>query len=336
MTRRPTLLAGAIGTALFAGAVGTPGTAGAAHPANQQASLDSARQILLTAQKRLVQARAEAAAVQIDAIDGVVGPDAVAAVTDTGLSSGSSDLELIATLMNPGDPQGVLGTATIEQLGSVENLSDDSKPTIPVVHTAQQATALAKRKVALAERRLVGAQALVKQITRPGTADGPGAAKLARLCAEAGVVIEQCEPVRWDEGHLQFDTVMIGRTVNITWPAVKLVGGWRPSDPYPDHPSGRAADIMMPNGGQGSDVALGNAIAKYFQQHAEEYGIEYMIWRQRQWQAGDPVGAWNGMSDRGSATANHFDHVHITVTDGHSGTVFRDLIKEARAAGLGA
>ena len=79
----------------------------------------------------------------------------------------------------------------------------------------------------------------------------------------------------------------------------------------------------MPNGGStAGDVKLGNEIAEYFQKHAADYGIYYMIWRQRIWKASDPVGQWTGMSDRGSPTANHMDHVHISVTDGTSGSGF--------------
>ena len=146
------------------------------------------------------------------------------------------------------------------------------------------------------------------------------------------MVVDVCQPVRWNEAHLQFDPVMIRRTVNVSYPEIRTVGGYRPYDPYPDHPSGRAADIMMPNGGTGSDVKLGNEIARYFQKHAKQYGIYYMLWRQQMWKAGDPVGAWTGVSDRGDPTSNHMDHVHITVSTGHEGTAWRELLKDARQA----
>ena len=38
--------------------------------------------------------------------------------------------------------------------------------------------------------------------------------------------------------------------------------------------------------------------------------MKYVIWRQRYW---EPGGSWEPMEDRGSPTANHMDHVHVTV-----------------------
>lgn len=140
---------------------------------------------------------------------------------------------------------------------------------------------------------------------------GPGAAKLAELCGDDTSGL--CRTPKWSEDHLTFDAAVIGRYVAATWPQIKMVGGWRPSDPYPDHPSGRAVDIMMPNGGSGKDKELGDEIAAYFQKHAKEYGVEYILWRQRTWSVGDGPKGWRQMSDRGSPTANHMDHVHITV-----------------------
>lgn len=336
MTRRrsiplPVTLAATVSTAALLAT--TPAVAAPITPGTLQQALTQAQRLLANARADLAEARAAAAAVRRQAALGVVDVASVAAGQRPHVTAATSDIELIAGLVDPQDPNGALRSATIAELSELDG-GTPSAGAQPAARTPQQALVIANRSVARAAERAASARALVQQITNPGTADGPGAAELARKCAAAGVVIEQCQPVRWTEGHLQYDTVMIGRTVNVTWPAVKVVGGWRPSDPYPDHPSGRAADIMMPNAGQGSDVALGNAIARYFQQHADEYGIDYMIWRQRQWQAGTPFGAWNSMSDRGSAAANHFDHVHITVTDGHSGTAFQQLVKQARATGL--
>ena len=55
---------------------------------------------------------------------------------------------------------------------------------------------------------------------------------------------------------------------------------------------------------------LGTAIANFLIAHASEFGIEDVIWRQQIWMPGF---GWKGMSDRGSATANHYDHVHVKV-----------------------
>ena len=191
----------------------------------------------------------------------------------------------------------------------------------------QQATVLvseAKAQLRAAEASLKavkGNRNLLGQVAS-GSSAGIGTATITKRCLSAEVVVDICGKPPWSERNLTFDAVVIERYVHSKWPQIKDVGGWRPSDPFPDHPSGRAVDIMMPNAGAAKDVPVGNEIAKYFQEHAAEYGIYYMIWRQRMWKASDPVGQWTGMSDRGSPTANHMDHVHITVTDGTSGSGF--------------
>jgi hypothetical protein len=39
----------------------------------------------------------------------------------------------------------------------------------------------------------------------------------------------------------------------------------------------------------------------------------YIIYRQRIWDIRNASAGWVPMADRGSITANHFDHVHISV-----------------------
>ena len=56
--------------------------------------------------------------------------------------------------------------------------------------------------------------------------------------------------------------------------------------------------------------STGDAIAAYLQQNAGRLNIKYLIWKQRYWQPGSD---WRMMSDRGSATQNHYDHVHVSV-----------------------
>lgn len=203
-----------------------------------------------------------------------------------------------------------------------------------------ESEARAQLKAAESSLRAIKAnRSLLGQVAQ-GSAGGSGTAEITKRCLSAQVVVDICGKPPWTEQNLTFDAVVIGRYVHTKWPQIKDVGGWRPSDPYPDHPSGRAVDIMMPNGGAPKDVAIGDSIARYFQKNAAEYGIYYMIWRQRIWKASDPVGQWTGMSDRGSPTANHMDHVHISVTDGTSGSGFelaelrsrdlQDLLDEAK------
>lgn len=84
---------------------------------------------------------------------------------------------------------------------------------------------------------------------------------------------------------------------------ITSIGGFRAGD-WGDHGSGRAVDVMTSSFGQG------DAVAEFFQAHAGEFGIKYIIWKQRYWA---PGGGWSMMEDRGSPTQNHMDHVHISV-----------------------
>lgn len=70
------------------------------------------------------------------------------------------------------------------------------------------------------------------------------------------------------------------------YPGVQSIGGVR-ADARPDHPSGRAIDIMI-----GSDMALGDAIHSDIQGQAGRFGVEYTMWR----------------------VADHFNHIHVTVS----------------------
>ena len=90
--------------------------------------------------------------------------------------------------------------------------------------------------------------------------------------------------------------------VRTQFPSMTNIGGYRAGDPG-DHGSGRAVDIMVTG-------STGDAIAAYLQQNAGRLNIKYLIWKQRYWQPGSD---WRMMSDRGSATQNHYDHVHVSV-----------------------
>lgn len=97
------------------------------------------------------------------------------------------------------------------------------------------------------------------------------------------------------------------------FPELETIGGWRASDPYPDHPSGRAVDIMIPDYSSSEGKALGDKIDEWVHDNKKKYNVEYTIWRQKYHPAS---GSGNTMEDRGGDTANHFDHVHVTTNNG--------------------
>ncbi|WP_233160143.1 hypothetical protein [Pseudonocardia sp. MH-G8] len=71
-----------------------------------------------------------------------------------------------------------------------------------------------------------------------------------------------------------------------------------------DHPDGLALDLMV-------DRVTGEDLAEYALANRDRLGIEYVIYRQRI----DSGDGWERMEDRGGATANHMDHVHISFED---------------------
>jgi hypothetical protein len=106
------------------------------------------------------------------------------------------------------------------------------------------------------------------------------------------------------EHGLTAGAVHVYRAVCHAFPQVARYGGW---DAHGEHSSGKALDIMT------SDVQLGNAIASFLQAHASELDIFDVIWRQHIWTTQRAGDGWRSMPNRGSATANHYDHVHVSV-----------------------
>ncbi len=97
------------------------------------------------------------------------------------------------------------------------------------------------------------------------------------------------------------------------YPRITTLYGWRSSSAYSsDHPNGRAVDIMMPSPWS-ANADYGWEIAKYFAANASTYHVKYVIYRQSIFTIAYPERGWRPMENRGSATANHYDHVHVSV-----------------------
>lgn len=124
---------------------------------------------------------------------------------------------------------------------------------------------------------------------------------------DGGPVVDQMPPMKGSEGGLKINAIRAGRAVSLKFPEVQTIGGYRASDPYPDHPSGRALDIMV------GSLALGDAIKDYLFANNSKFYMEYALWRQAQWTSGSTA---IPMEDRGNLTQNHYDHVHAYFADG--------------------
>ena len=123
------------------------------------------------------------------------------------------------------------------------------------------------------------------------------------LAAAAGLSMAPCPDPSVENG-LTDRAVYVYRSVCHAFPQITSYGGW---DAHGEHASGRALDIMT------SDVALGTAIAQFLQSHASELHLYDILWRQHIWTPVRAGEGWRSMSSRGSATANHYDHVHVAV-----------------------
>jgi SH3 domain-containing protein len=128
--------------------------------------------------------------------------------------------------------------------------------------------------------------------------------KLTTTTVPTGVSGAPCPDGSSVENGLQANTVKLYRAVCAAFPAVSAWGGRTGSGG--DHSVGRALDIMCTG-------SLGDAIASYVRSHASKFGVKEVIWQQHIWSVQRSSEGWRPMADRGSTTANHYDHVHVSV-----------------------
>ena len=125
--------------------------------------------------------------------------------------------------------------------------------------------------------------------------------------ASPGVSDTPCSISSNIESHLTSNARSVYRAVCAAFrDSVSSFGGYRAGDGG-DHGSGRAVDIMVSG-------EPGWVIARYVQAHARELGVTYVIYQQQIWQVVNPTSQWEAIEDRGSRTANHYDHVHVSVS----------------------
>jgi hypothetical protein len=120
----------------------------------------------------------------------------------------------------------------------------------------------------------------------------PKGPSLGGACSNGSVI---------DAGHAALYD--IHDVVCANWPEITSYGTWRGDG---EHGEGRAIDIM-------TSGATGWAVANFLRANYSALGIEYIIYSQNIWSVERSSEGWRGMSDRGSTTANHYDHVHVTV-----------------------
>ena len=98
------------------------------------------------------------------------------------------------------------------------------------------------------------------------------------------------------------NVVEVHQAVCANFPEITSYGTFRSDG---EHSQGIAVDIMV-SGSRGWEVA------EFLRSRYSSLGISYMIYSQSIWSVERGGEGWRGMEDRGSTTANHYDHVHVT------------------------
>ncbi|MBN7570210.1 phage tail tape measure protein [Mycobacteroides abscessus] len=101
-----------------------------------------------------------------------------------------------------------------------------------------------------------------------------------------------------------------------TWPQITRIGGRRGEDGYGEHSTGNAIDIMLDNYNTPEGKALGDAVLAMLQSNGPAFDVNGIIWRQTSYGYGGALTAGKPMGDRGSATQNHMDHLHVILGKG--------------------
>jgi hypothetical protein len=163
----------------------------------------------------------------------------------------------------------------------------------------------AGKKVGVTGRTVDGFAQVVVDATALWVHDDYLADKKPTDPAAMGLVFRPCAATASVESGLVPDAVRAWEAVCNAFPEVSEYGG---RAGRPEHSSGRAIDAMVYG-----DSALGYRIAEFLRAHAAELNLYDIIYRQHIWTPVRASEGWRLMPNRGSATANHMDHVHFAV-----------------------
>lgn len=114
------------------------------------------------------------------------------------------------------------------------------------------------------------------------------------------------------EKGLTANAIAVHRAALVAWPEIKTYYGYR-NDPSSDHYHGKALDLMVPGYTTAAGKTLGGEIAAWAVDNQPNLHIQYVIWNQHIWNVSRASEGWRLMADRGSDSANHKNHVHISV-----------------------
>jgi hypothetical protein len=175
----------------------------------------------------------------------------------------------------------------------------------PREKTATKGLLKSGKHVAVTGKRQGGyAEVIVGRVTRWVTDDYLSRKKEQPTGVGAGVSSQPCPDGSSIESALQPSAVKTYRAVCNAFPELTTYGG---QDGHGEHVNGQAIDFMVPSSG------VGQRVADYLFAHRAEFNLFDIIWSQHIWTTQRAGEGFRSMSDRGSPTANHYDHVHIKV-----------------------
>ena len=172
-------------------------------------------------------------------------------------------------------------------------------------------------KVGYVAESKLGAKAPVKEAPKAAAPAKAAAAAPARRAAAAAAPAAPAASAEKFEGSTSYSgktvlglkpkAMVVYNAVTERW-SFSSIGGYRASNNRSNHGSGGAIDFMLT---PGKDSAKGWAVANYVAANASAFGIDHIIFEQKIWTPYRPY--WRPMENRGSVTANHYDHVHVSV-----------------------
>ena len=134
-----------------------------------------------------------------------------------------------------------------------------------------------------------------------GSSSGGGGGQQAT--SEAGSATGTCSNGTSLSSGVSPNLRAVHEAVCANFPEITNYGDFRGDG---EHAQGIAVDIMVSG-------ARGQQVADFVRANASSLGVNYVIYSQHIWSTARAGEGWRGMSDRGSTTANHYDHVHVTV-----------------------
>lgn len=216
----------------------------------------------------------------------------------------------------------------VARLAATKYMMNGEDPTVTFVSAADPSELLSNASLVshLAQNNAAKVEQIQKLVNDQAQARKKAEEKMAQLKAEIKDLKSRQAKIKQLVKKYKPESPSIGmggvtprmlktkNTIDLEFGPFPTIGCVRNTGDPQDHGTGHACDFMVTTGGvmaSGSARAQGDQAAQYAISHASALGIKYVIWRQRIYDMRSP--GWRMMENRGGNTANHYDHVHISV-----------------------